>query len=324
MIDPQSCWVLTDGKVGMENQCLGLARAVGIEPLVKRVTVRWPWRVLPPQLWAGGLGAADPARGDALAPPWPDLLIATGRQTVALSCAIRRASGGRCFTVQLQDPGVTPARFDLVVAPEHDGLAAPNAIPTKGAMHGVTPAALARAAERFRQRLEHLPRPLVAVLVGGPNGRYRLDRAAVDRLAAMLRRMAGESRAGLAITPSRRTGEGNLAALRAGLAGLAREIWDGTGENPYLGYLGLADAIVATADSVNMVSEACATGKPVLVFHPPGGSTKFRRFHESFVAAGYTRPFEGRLERWTYDPPRETERVAALIREKLKEKAEAN
>jgi mitochondrial fission protein ELM1 len=73
-----------------------------------------------------------------------------------------------------------------------------------------------------------------------------------------------------------------------------------------------------------MVTEACATGKPVLVFHPPGGSAKFRRFHESFVAAGYTRPFTGRLESWSYDPPRETERVAALIREKLKQKAEAN
>ena len=116
----------------------------------------------------------------------------------------------------------------------------------------------------------------------------------------------------------------NLAVLREALAGLSCEIWDGTGENPYFGYLGLADAIVATADSVNMVTEACATGKPVLVFHPPGGSAKFRRFHRSFEGDGFTRPFAGRLEKWSYEPPRETARVAAAIRARLKVKAQAN
>ena len=313
MDDPQSVWVLTDGKVGMENQCLGMARALGVAPAVKRVAIRFPWRVLPPQLWPNALGATA-AR---LAPPWPDLLIATGRQTVALSIAIRHASAGRTFTVQLQDPGVSPAKFSLVVAPEHDGLAGANVIATQGAMHGVTRDALDAAAAKFRARLAPLKRPLVAVLLGGANGRYRMDRDAVSRLASGLRRIADESGAGLAVTPSRRTGSDIVAAIRAALAGTSSEIWDETGDNPYLGYLGLADAIVATSDSVNMVSEACATGKPVHVFHLPGGSDKFRRFHASFEAAGFTRPFAGTLDSWSYEPPRETERVARLIRARL-------
>jgi mitochondrial fission protein ELM1 len=317
--DPQSVWVLTDGKVGMENQCLGVTRALGVTPIVKRVTTRFPWRVLPPQLWANALGATT----ERLAPPWPDLLIATGRQTVALSVAIKRASGGRAFTVQLQDPGVSPAKFDLVVAPEHDGLAGPNIVATKGAMHGVTRDALDAAAAKFRARLAPLKRPLVAVLLGGPNGRYRMDRDAVSRLASGLHRVADDG-VGLAVTPSRRTGSDNVAVLRAALAGTSCEIWDETGDNPYLGYLALADAIVVTSDSVNMVSEACATGKPVHVFHLPGGSDKFRRFHAAFEAAGFTRPFAGTLETWSYDPPRETERVAGLIRARLKDRSQAN
>lgn len=313
-------WVLTDGKVGMESQCLGLARALGVAPEIKRVAIRLPWRLLPPQLWTNPLAAT----AERLSAPWPDLLIATGRQTVALSIAIRRASGGRCFTVQLQDPGVSPAKFGFVVAPEHDGLAGANVVATKGAMHGVTQAALAAAAERFRDRLAPLGRPLVAVLLGGSNGRYRMDRECMTRLGAALRRVADERGAGFAITPSRRTGADNVAALREALAETRFEIWEGTGDNPYLGYLALADAIVATADSVNMVSEACATGKPVHVFDLPGGSAKFRRFHDGFEAAGYTRPFDGRLDSWTYDPPRETERVAALIRARLKDRSQAN
>jgi mitochondrial fission protein ELM1 len=151
-----------------------------------------------------------------------------------------------------------------------------------------------------------------------------MDRDAVLRLASGLRRVAEDSGAGLAVTPSRRTGADNVATIRAALAGASCEIWDETGDNPYLGYLALADAIVVTSDSVNMVSEACATGKPVHVFHLPGGSRKFRRFHRAFEAAGLTRPFAGRLESWSYEPPRETERVAALIRVRLKDRAQAN
>jgi mitochondrial fission protein ELM1 len=310
-------WILTDGKQGMENQCLGLARALGVDVEVKRVAIRAPWRWLPPGLWWNAL--ATPR--DRLGPPWPELLIATGRQTVALSIAIKRASGGRCFTVQLQDPTVSPALFDIVVAPEHDGLSGPNVIATRGAMHGVTAAALAEATPRFRDRLATLPRPLVAVLLGGSNARYRLDREAMLRLGALLRRAAAEDGAGFAITPSRRTDAASVAALRETLSGVACEIWDGTGDNPYLGYLGLADAIVVTSDSVNMTTEACATGKPVHVFHLAPAKGKFGRFHDSFQAAGFTRPFKGRIETWAYDPPQETERVAGLIRARIKDRA---
>ncbi|MBT5646243.1 MAG: hypothetical protein HOJ41_00140, partial [Rhodospirillaceae bacterium] len=89
--------------------------------------------------------------------------------------------------------------------------------------------------------------------------------------------------------------------------------WDGSGDNPYFGLLGLADAIVVTADSVSMVSEACATGKPVHVIELDGGSAKFARFHEALRRAGITRPFNGTLESWTYDAPDDTARVAAEI-----------
>jgi hypothetical protein len=122
---------------------------------------------------------------------------------------------------------------------------------------------------------------------------------------------------GLMITPSRRTGARNEEILRRGLAGLPAEIWDGRGENPYFGILGLADHIVVTGDSVNMVSEAASSGKPVHVVHLRGGSPKFTRFHEALQAAGIARPFTGELESWSYTPLDETRRVAAEIRRRL-------
>lgn len=317
MSAPARCWVVTDGKIGMESQCLGLAEALGLAPEVKRLATRAPWRWLPPALWPVPLAAIGPA-GDQLTPPWPDLLIATGRQSVAPGLAVKRASGGRTFLVQIQRPGVHPARFDLVVTPEHDRLTGANVLTTLGSMHRVSEARLAADADALRGTVAGLPRPLVAVLLGGPNKVYRWTDTVLGRLAADLARLCRDQGCGLAISASRRTGATAYTMLRRHLSGMPAVFWsEGDGPNPYFAWLALADAIVVTADSVNMTSEACSTGKPVFVAALAGGSGKFRRFHARLAAAGMTRPFAGRLETWSYAPLDETSRVAAEIARRL-------
>lgn len=66
----------------MENQCLGLAEALDLATEVKRIRARAPWRWLPPRLRHDPLAALAPD-GDLLQPPWPDLVIASGRLSVA-------------------------------------------------------------------------------------------------------------------------------------------------------------------------------------------------------------------------------------------------
>lgn len=314
---PLRCWVMTDGKIGMETQCIGLAEAMGFVPEVKRLATRAPWRWLIPALWPPGFGAVDP-RGDILAPPWPDLLIATGRQSVVPALAVKRASAGRAFLVQIQRPGLAPARFDVVVTPAHDRLAGANVVETLGSMHRISAARLAAEAETARPGLAHLPRPLVAVLLGGPNKVYRWTDAALRRLGDDLARLCEEQGCGLAISASRRTGADAFARLRARLQDHPAVFWqEGDGPNPYFGWLALADALVVTVDSVNMASEACSTGKPVFVAALDGGSAKFRRFHDRLAQAGMTRPFAGRFERWSYAPLDETARVAGELTRRL-------
>ncbi len=321
---PDACWVVTDGRAGMEVQCLGLAEAQGFEPRIKRIQVTRPWRWLPPRLIPDPLAAINPQGGprggpggDPLAPPWPGLLIASGRQAVAPSMAIRRASRGRTFTVQIQNPVVDPANFDVVVAPRHDRLTGANVIVTTGGLNRITEARLSAAAAQFGPAFAHLPHPLIAVVLGGNNRVYRFTPAIARRLGEDLARLCRSEGAGLLVTASRRTGPGTLALLRAALEGCAAEIWDGQGDNPYLGYLALADALVVTGDSVNMVSEAATTGKPVHVVELKGGSAKFARFHQTLRETGATRPFAGRLESWSYPPLRDTEAAAAEIRRRL-------
>ena len=104
------------------------------------------------------------------------------------------------------------------------------------------------------------------------------------------------------------------------LAGLPAEIWDGSGENPYFGYLALADHVLATADSVSMITEASATGRPVHVLPLQGGTAKFERFHQAMRAAGVTRPFDGTLKEWRYDRRDDTAAAGARIRAMMQER----
>jgi uncharacterized protein len=310
-----SVWAVHDGKIGMANQVIGLAEALGFPFVEKRLAVRAPWRHLTPHLWLQPLAALGES-GDRLRPPWPDVLIACGRLATAPALAVKRASGGRVFWVQVQDPRFARREVDLMVAPAHDPAPGDNVLRTLGAIHRVSAAQLAEGARRFATQFAPLPRPLVAVLLGGDNRAYRLT---TTRLATLADQLAALARAGygIAVTPSRRTGAENERLLRERLAGSSAYIWDGTGDNPYFGLLGLADAVLVTGDSVSMVSEAAASGKPVHVIELEGGSEKFARFHQAMREAGITRPFSGVIESWRYAPLDDTARAAAEIRRRL-------
>lgn len=312
-----TCWIVTEGHAGSENQCIGLAEAMGVPFVLKHVHPRAPWVWLPVSAWPMPLAALDRA-SDAIAPPWPDLLIASGRRSIPYALHVRRASAGRTFTVYIQNPRTAFGRFDAIVAPEHDGVTGGNVVVTRGAIHRVTPGRIADAAARAGDRAANLPRPRVAVLVGGSNKIYRMTPETVRALAEGLRALAEREGAGLMVTPSRRTGAENIRALRAALDGTPAEVWDFTGDNPYFAYLGLADHIVVTGDSVTMVSEACSTGKPVYVIELEGGSPKFDRFHASLREAGHTRRFDGRLTAGPAERLAETERAAAEILRRLR------
>jgi len=314
---PPSCWVVTDGKAGMISQCVGLAEALGSAPDIKTVRLRTPWRDLTPYFRFGGR-LQFTSDSDPLKRPWPELLIATGRHSVAASILVRRLSRGKTRTVQIQNPVIRASHFDLVVVPRHDNLEGDKFVVTRGALHRVTPAILAEGVEHLGWRLQHLKRPYISVLIGGSNGVYRLGAEEMRSMAARLVACARMLNASLIITPSRRTGEANREILKDALVDVPHYLWTGHGENPYFGLLGLADFIVVTADSVNMVSEAASTGKPVYVANLPGGSPKFDRFHQSLITDGVTRVFEHTLEPYAYQPLDDVAMVAARVRALLR------
>jgi mitochondrial fission protein ELM1 len=310
----RSGWIVSDGKAGNDAQTRGVFDALGLSYEVKRVDPAGVWKLLAP--W----GPVNPAERFGTAesqfrPPWPDFAIAAGRLTTPYIRRLKQAAGHLTYTVILLDPRVGTSAADLFWVPEHDKLRGPNVITTLTAPHSFTPQRLADLRRAVPPDIAALPAPRVAVSLGGPNGNYRYTPAAVTRLVSALRSLAALG-AGLMITPSRRTPAGVADLVREATEGTSRLFWSGAGDNPYPHFLAVADAFIAPADSVNMVGEACATGKPVYVFLPEGGSPKRTRFHDALRRHGATRPLPERfemLEVWSYAPLNSAETIAAEI-----------
>jgi hypothetical protein len=303
-------WILSEGYAGLQAQALGLAEAAGLHPELRVLAPRAPWKWLAASLWPAPLAAVP----DAIRAPLPELVIGCGGVAAAVGAALRR--GGRPV-VQVQHPRMDPRRFDVVVVNRHDELTGPNVVVTRTALHRVTPARLAEAGQQWSARFAHLTRPLVAVLVGGSNGRFRLDVAVARDLAAQLASMIRRDGVGVAVTPSRRTDPAVTRVLSEALTPLGGYVWDGSGDNPYFGILALADAIIVTIDSVSMVSEAVATPAPVMLATLPGRSRRNSLFIDGMLAEGRVREFAGRLEVWPVKPLDDTAEAAAEMCRRL-------
>ncbi|MGC9268776.1 mitochondrial fission ELM1 family protein [Acidiphilium sp.] len=303
--------ILCTDLAGLRNQALGLAEAAGFAADSRVIIPKSPWNRLSPMLWPNVVCAIEPA---ALAPPDGDVLIGAGGAAARLVAALRRPD---LPAVIIQHPRMDPGRFDAIVAAKHDAITGPNVIVARTAMHRVCTDRLAEARAIWTPVFAHLPRPLVAVLIGGSNGRYRLDTAAARHLATQLAVMMDTDKVGLMLTPSRRTDTAARAALHDALAPRGAHVWDMTGENPYFGMLALADAIVVTADSVSMVSEAVATDAPVMLARLPGKSSRIGEFMNDMVSIGRARDFTGRLDLWPTTPLNDTPMAAAALRRLL-------
>jgi len=313
----EECWAITDRAAGNQRQALALAERLGlpVRPLV--LEPRGPWAWLAPRLLLGGELALPPAERMRIAAPWPRVAIGCGRAAALFTRMLRTWSDGTSRSVQILDPRIDPKHWDLVIAPRHDALTGSNVLSPLGSLNPVDEEWLADARDAW-PRLAELPAPRIGVLLGGPRRGIAMDEgwthAFVDSLRAMHQRRGGS----LLVLASRRTPLRLAAALRNATDDIPCLHWAGPadGPNPYPGVLAWADRLVVTADSVNMLSEACAVGCAVHTFAPGPLPDKLARFHHALREAGLLHPLDADAPN-RQPPLRETERIAATVRQRL-------
>ena len=241
-------WVLAGKHPGDNAQLLQVADSLG-----------WPYEIKP-------FGT----RVRQLSAPWPDLVLSAGKRTASLSRAIRQRSSGFSRLVVLGRPCAPLSQFDLVVTTPQYGLPLRDNVVDLPAPFVTQRQPEPRELAAWKQRFAHLPRPWIALLVGGTSESYRLDAAAAEQLGLQASAAAKARGGSLLVTTSPRTSE---AASDALLAAIDVPVWGysfSSGEdNPYRVLLELADAFIVTGESISMLTEASLTGRPVALYPLP-------------------------------------------------------
>ncbi|WP_180966725.1 mitochondrial fission ELM1 family protein [Cohaesibacter celericrescens] len=309
-------WLLSDGKAGDENQCLGVAERLGGDIEIRHVNPSKFWAMAMP--WGPIPFADHPDRETSpLHGHFPDVAIASGRRAVSYLRTLKKASP-QTLTVFLKDPRTNSLNADLIWVPFHDARRGKNVMATLTGPHRVTTEVLRHARTTGPQALHHLPGPSVSLILGGDTAKEQFGKAASRRLARYLSDVL-PSHFSVMVTPSRRTPDHLMAAVRQALQGRPHWIWDGEGENPYFTMMALADAIIVTADSHSMLSDVLATSVPVYIFEPDAYPEKLKRTIDQLVQQPWVQRLDGPLETGDRAPIDATELIADEIRHLLKD-----
>ncbi len=310
-------WGLVDDRTGHTGQVLGVIAKLGAPYVLKRIEYN-ALTFLPNRLLGARLLAVDKASSAPLTPPWPKLVIAAGRRTLPVLRYIKKQSPST-KVVYLMWPGAYD-ELDLIAAPAHDKAPSlPNVIHTLAPVHAVTPEALAAARAAWEPQFAHLPRPWVALSLGGNTKQGSYTPADWSELIKQAQTLAGAG--SLLITTSRRTPPEAVALIEPLLSTphlLHR--WDTDKDNPYLGLVGASDAIVVTGDSLSMCAEACVSGKPVYIYaNPSVAPAKHRALHAELYLRDMARPLDATstLDWQPAAPLDDAGQVAAEIRRRF-------
>jgi len=313
-----SCWVISDGRRGIENQALGLAEALAqLMPLNITTHILQSgklFKALPPSVQ---LSLKSKPKRYGLSQTGPQIAIGCGRQAIAPLRALKAKYRAGIFTIYVQDPRINPAHFDLVVSPEHDKARGPNVLTMIGSPNRINAERLQQGALAFSDIIDPMPMPRVAVLIGGTSKTHELSESLHTTHVQAICKLAKDGHT-VMMTTSRRTPDWAVSAYQE-MTKDRRNVWlwDGKGENPYFAFLGSADAILVTEDSTNMLTEACATGKPVFTLPMKGEPGKFTQLYEALNTRCHVKPFTGSIDAAAYEPLNETNRIANLIETKI-------
>ncbi|MEL7545507.1 MAG: mitochondrial fission ELM1 family protein [Pseudomonadota bacterium] len=323
-----SIWSVSDGRAGNAAQTRAVVRALSETSRWMRIAhvdgeghrkdpltlqPRPPWVWIPSVHWPLPRFALPQNQRNALKGPYPTVWIAAGRRSAPLTKAMRKWSGGKTLTVQILDPKSDPSLFDLVVAPQHDGLIGDNVISTLGSPTHFAHEDIETAGQAFADLADE-PGQSVLVVLGGDSKSHKFTMEDAQNLEHALERVAQQGNR-LRMTTSRRTPLNVVAHMRAFADRIGAQFWSSPsdGPNPYLGWLLYSDVAIVTEDSANMLSDAAWHGLPVHIARISGGSPKFDMFHKQLLSHGCARWFEHGVDVWTYEPLREADRVADLI-----------
>ena len=304
--------LLTQGMHGMVSQVEGLARALGLTYKHQSIKLKPLWNLLPPKL--------TPISENLVKEKFvcdSKVIISCGRKSVIPSIALKKRLGKEIFTIHVQDPKVSLKHFDLIISPEHDNIKGDNVLTTRGAIHYLTKKEIKDNSNYLDIKKEK--RKLVAFIIGGPNKYYNYNDQAIQQLFTKIKTLFTPDKYKIITVPSYRTPE-KIIKKAFDTFNFNHIVIKTVDKKAYLSALALADISVVTCDSTSMISEAAITGKPVYIamMKPNKNIRRFKKFYSLLTDLGITRELKDSVEEWSYESLNEVNRVAPIIKTKMK------
>ena len=305
--------LLTQGMHGMVSQVEGLAKALGLSYKHQKIELKSFWNLIPPKI--------SPISENLVKNKFVcdcKIIISCGRKSVIPSIALKKRLGNQIFNIHIQDPKVSFEHFDLIVSPEHDRLTGENIINTTGAIHYLTKKEI-NDNSKYLGIEKDKRKELVAFIIGGPNKYYNYSEKQIHELFNKVKTLFTPDKFKIIVIPSYRTPE-NILKIAFNTFSINHHVVKNIDKKAYLSALAISNYIVVTCDSTSMISEAAMTGKPVYIammksLKPTG---RFKKFYSQLKDLGITRELEDRVESWSYNSLNEVNRIAPIVKAKMK------
>ena len=304
--------LLTQGMHGMVSQTEGLAKALKLNFKHQKIKLKPFWNLIPPKL--------TPISENLLTEKFvcdSKIVISCGRKSVIPSIALKKRLGSQIFNIHIQDPKVSFKHFDLIISPEHDNIKEENVITTQGSIHYLTKKEITENSKYLK--LDKEKKKIVSFVIGGPNKYYNYSEEQIHYVFNKVKTLFTPDKFKIVIIPSYRTPE-RIIKKAFNTFGFNHHVVKTIDKKAYLSSLAIADYIIVTCDSTSMISESAVTGKPIYIamMKPNRNIRRFRSFYNQFKDLGITKELTDSIDSWSYDRLDEVNRIAPLIREKMK------
>ena len=304
--------LLTQGMHGMISQVEGLAKALGISYKHQTIKLKPFWNLIPPKL--------SPISENLIKDKFvcdSKIIISCGRKSVIPSIALKKRLGKEIFTIHIQNPKVSFNHFDLIISPEHDNIKGENVISTTGAIHYLTKKEIRENSNYLG--LEREKKKLVAFIIGGPNKYYAYSEKIIHQTFSKVKNLFTPDKYKIIVVPSYRT-PAKVIKKAYDTFNFDHHVVKEVDKRAYLSALAISEHIVVTCDSTSMISEAAITGKPVYIamMEAVKNNYRFKNFYAKLNKLGITKELENNVETWSYDNLNEVNRIASLIKSKMK------
>ena len=304
--------LLTQGMHGMVSQTEGLAKALKLNFKHKKIKLKPLWNLIPPKL--------TPISENLLTEKFIcdcKIVISCGRKSVISSVALKKRFGNEIFNIHIQDPKVSFKHFDLIISPDHDNIKGDNILTTQGSIHYLTKKEISENSKYLKLNKEK--KKIVSFIIGGPNKYYNYSEEQIHFMFNKVKNLFTPDKFKIVIIPSYRTPE-RVIKKAFNTFGFNHLVIKQIDKKAYLGSLAIADYIIVTCDSTSMISEAAVTGKPVYtaMMKPVKSIKRFNSFYSQFKDLGIIKELTDNIDSWSYDKLDEVNRIAPLIKEKMK------